>query len=112
MPARPRDPPTLESARSPSLPGRAEEEAHEQHVRLPARGQWTEDLEASRLLDRSLGFDVVGKASRSLDELQIGDRAVAVNEERDLHIRGRGAIWPLPAPQDLRHDVLQVLRVR
>src|SRR2546427_5413503 len=97
MPPQPR--PTV------SLAPAAEIEPHEQDVRTPAVRQPPERLEASRLLDRALRFEVEREVPGALDELQIGHGPVAVHEEGHLRLKGRALERSLPAAQHLRHDV-------
>src|SRR2546425_9545181 len=104
MPPQPR--PTV------SLAPAAEIEADEQHLGGPAVRQPPERLEASRLLDRALRFEVEREVPGALDELQIGHGPVAVHEEGHLRLKGRALERSLPAAQHLRHDVLQVLGER
>src|SRR5574341_901745 len=96
----------------PSLPSPTEIEPHEQHVRLPLVRQRAEGLELTGLLDGPLGFQVERKIARAADEAEVGDRSIAVHEERYLRLEGRALGRPLPPPEDLRHDVRQVLRER
>src|ERR1051325_4554091 len=72
-----------------SLPLSREVEANEQDVGLPAVRQRAERLEPSRFLDGALRFQVEREIPGAPNELQIGDRAVAVHEERDLRLERR-----------------------
>src|SRR5260370_19144109 len=95
-----------------SLAPAREVEPHEQHVGRPAIRQDAERLEPPGLFDGALRFQIKREVAGAPNELQVGLRSIAVHEEGDLRLE-RGAVrWPLPAPQDLRHDILQILRER
>src|SRR2546426_12595967 len=79
-----------------SLPLPREAKPHEQHVRGPAVGKRAERLKSPRLLHRPLRLEIERKVAGAADELQVGDRAIAVHEERHLRLERRALRGPLP----------------
>src|SRR6266571_4912323 len=101
-------PPAAAQHESTSLLLPREVEADKQDISMPAVGQRTEGLEPPGFLDRTLRFQIEREVAGATNELDITDRAVAMNQEPELRLQWRRLKGSLPTTRDLDHDVVGV----